>query len=111
VTEARHPAAGSPGQGSIVVSYRGSDGLFADRMDAARDLGAEDLVVDFGDVETLSVTVLEILVRNGRELRAEGGRLAVVCLHPSLRALLRCTLLDRVFPVHTSVESALRQPA
>lgn len=111
MTEARHPVAGSPGSGSILIPYRGSDGLLADRLGAARDLGAHDLVVDFGETETLSSVALEALLRTGRELGARGGRLAVVCLRPSLRRLLRLTLLQRAFAVHSSVEAAFRHSA
>lgn len=111
MTEARHPVAGSPGSGSILIPYRGSDCLLADRLGAARDLGAQDLVVDFGETETLSSAALEALLRTGREVGARGGRLAVVCLRPSLRRLLRLTLLQRAFAVHSSVEAAFRHPA
>ncbi|HET7743351.1 MAG TPA: STAS domain-containing protein [Gaiellaceae bacterium] len=109
--EAHHPAPGSPGSASFVIPYRGSNGLLVDRLGAAQDLGARDLVVDLGDAETLSSATLEILLRTGRELRGRGGRLEVVSLRPSLRRLLRLTLLHRAFAVHTSLETALRQPA
>ncbi len=111
MTEAHHPVAGSPGSGSILIPYRGSESLLADRLGAARDLGAQDLVVDFGETETLSSVGLEVLLRTGRELSARGGRLAVVCLRPSLRRLLRLTLLQRAFAVHSSIEAAFRNPA
>jgi anti-anti-sigma factor len=111
VTEARHPVAGSSGSGSILIPYRGSDCLLVDRLGAARELGAQDLVVDFGETETLGSVALEALLRTGRELGATGGRLAVVCLRPSLRRLLRLTLLQRTFAVHSSIDAAFRSPA
>jgi anti-anti-sigma factor len=111
VTEARHPVAGSSGSGSVLIPYSGCDRALVDRLGAARDLGAQDLVVDFGETETLSSVGLEALLRTGRELGGRGGRLAVVCLRPSLRRLLRLTLLQRAFAVHSSVEAAFRNPA
>ena len=109
MTEARHPAGGSPG--AILIRYSGSDCLLADRLGAARDLGVDDLVVDLGEAETLSSMAPETLLRTGRELGLRGGRLAVVCLRPSLRRLLRLTLLERAFGVHSSVEAAFLHTA
>lgn len=111
MTEARHPAAGSSGSGSVLIAYRGSARGLADRLGAAGALGARDVIVDFGETETLSSVALEALLRSGRELGARGGRLAVVSLRPSLRRLLRLTLLQCAFAVHTSVDAAFRSTA
>jgi len=107
VTEARHASGGS-GHGSVVIPYGGSEGLLADRLTAARHLGADDLVVDLGDAETVDSTVLELLLRTARDLGATGGRLAVVSARPSLRRLLGLTLLHRAFGVHSTVDAAFR---
>jgi len=110
VTEARH-SSGGPGHGSIVIPYRGSGRLLADRLAAARHLGADELVVDLGQAETIDSTVLELLLRTAKDLRANGGRLAVVCARPSLRRLLGLTLLHRAFGVHPTVDAAFRHAA
>lgn len=111
MTEARHPAGGSPGTGSVLIPYRGSERVLADRLAAARGLGAQELVVDLGETETLTSDALEALLRTGRELSATGGQLEVVCVRPSLRRLLRLTQLQRAFAVHSSLETAFRNPA
>lgn len=110
MNEARHPAPSSLGsRGSIVISCAGSERTLAARIRAARDLGADDIVVDLGEAEMVGSATLSTLCRLGRELRGSGGRLAVVSVRPSLVRLLRLTLLHHAFAVYGSREAALRR--
>jgi anti-anti-sigma factor len=112
VNEARHPAPASPGdRGAIFVPCGRSERTLADRLLAARNLGADDIVVDLGEAEMVGSSTLTTLCRLGRDLRASGGRLAVVCVRPTLVRFLRLTLLDRAFDVYGSREAALRRPS
>ena len=112
MNEVLHPEPTSPRhRGSVVISCEGSEPTLAARVIAARRLGAEDIVVDLGETDMVESSTLSTLHGLGREMGAGGGRLAVVCLRPSLERLLRLTLLDHAFAVYGSREAALRRPS
>ena len=69
------------------------------------DLG---VIVDLGDRSDASSELLTVLHRTGRQLRAIGGRLTVVCSRPELRRLFDVTLLSQGFGVYASRDEALR---
>jgi anti-anti-sigma factor len=111
VNEALHPTSARPGDRcALVISYTGSAATLDRQIVAALGLGADEIVVDLGDAEMMPASALAGLARVGKEVRARGGRLAVVCPRPTLERLLRLTLLDRVFAVYGSRDAALRQP-
>lgn len=112
MNEACHPAPASPGdRGSVVISCEGSERTLASRIRFARRLGADDIVVDLGETEMVGSSTLSMLYGLAREVGVRGGRVAVVCLRPSLERLLRMTLLDHAFAVYGSREAALRRPS
>jgi anti-sigma B factor antagonist len=70
------------------------------------DDGTKVLIVDLTHVEFLDSTGLGVLVGALKRLRGIGGELAIVCDQERLLKIFRITGLDRVFTLHSSVESA-----
>ena len=64
-----------------------------------RASAAPDLVLDLSAVEFLSSMALSRFLGLDRELRAGGGRLALVNLRPAVRQVFAVTRLDRVLDV------------
>jgi anti-anti-sigma factor len=50
---------------------------------------------------------LGAIVRMAKKLQDKGGELRICCLTGLVRQLFEITKLNRVFPAHDSVESAL----
>ena len=76
-------------------------------IDLAIEMGNTSLVVDLGDQRGACVALLGGLLRAGRRLREQGGRLAVASSDPGLRRLLDRTLLSQAFTVFETCEEAL----
>ena len=66
------------------------------------------VIVDLGERDDVSSDLLSILHRTGAQLRALGGKLAVVTPEPGLRRLFDVTLLSQAFGVFGSQDEALR---
>ena len=69
--------------------------------------GADRVVVDLADVSFMDSSGLGVLIGALRRLRELGGHLALVCGEGPVRRVLAITGLDRLFPVHGSVERAM----
>ena len=66
------------------------------------------VIVDLGERDDVSSDLLSILHRTATQLRALGGKLAVVTPEPGLRRLFDVTLLSQAFGVFGSQDEALR---
>ena len=66
------------------------------------------VIVDLGERQDVSSDLLSILHRTATQLRALGGKLAVVTPEPGLRRLFDVTLLSQAFSVFGSRDEALR---
>ena len=75
-------------------------------MDAI-DGGATSLVIDLSDTTFIDSMTLGVLLGAVKRLRPVGGRVSVVCTDPNIRRIFEITLLDRVFALHESRETAL----
>jgi anti-sigma B factor antagonist len=103
-----------PGEGTVVVHATG-------RMDAdaapelkqnLREIakgGTTTVTVDLKDVTFIDSSGLSALVSGLKALREHGGALLLCRPQPQAMKALRLTLLDRVFPIYTSLEQALRE--
>lgn len=69
--------------------------------------GDRKIVVDLGDVGFLDSTGLGVLVGALKRLKEQDGTLALVCPQGAVLRVLQITGLDRVFPIHESVDQAL----
>jgi anti-anti-sigma factor len=70
--------------------------------------GVVRVIVDLGERRDVSSDHLSILHRTATQLRALGGKLAVVTPEPGLRRLFDVTLLSQAFVVFGSQDEALR---
>ena len=77
-----------------------------DAMTTAIDGGARSLIVDLSDATFVDSMTLGVLLGAVKRLRPRGGKISVVCISPHIRRIFEITLLDRVFVIHETVESA-----
>jgi anti-anti-sigma regulatory factor len=92
----------------VVEMQRASTTDLARLLRTAVGSGDVGVIVDLGARGDVSSDLLSILHRTGRQLRALGGGLAVVCAAPELRRLFDVTLLSQGFGVYASRDEALR---
>jgi len=83
--------------------------LLREALAEAIDDGAPGLIVDLSDATFVDSTTLGVLLGAVKRLRPSGASLAVVCRSPHIRRIFEITLLDRVFVLHETLESALGQ--
>jgi anti-sigma B factor antagonist len=107
-----HIATEEAGPGAAVIALTGEVDLhtcpeFKEELLRVIADGATVVVVDLTDTTFIDSTALGVLIRGVERLRAEGGRLAVVCVDPSMTKIFEVTGLDRVFSIHRSREEAL----
>jgi anti-sigma B factor antagonist len=69
--------------------------------------GGKDVVVDFTDTTFIDSTTLGVLVGGVKRLRAEDGRLSLVCSDRNITKIFEITGLDRVFTIYTTRDEAL----
>ena len=69
--------------------------------------GGKDVVVDFTDTTFIDSTTLGVLVGGVKRLRAQEGRLSLVCSDRNITKIFEITGLDRVFTIHPTREEAL----
>ena len=77
-------------------------------LGAAVHWGDIGVIIDLGDRDDASSDLLAVIHRANRQLRALGGRLAVISRRPELRRLFDVTLLSQGFGVYSSRDEALR---
>ena len=73
----------------------------------AIDRGARQVVVDMSAVTFIDSMGLGALVGGLKRLRAVDGELALVCVDRSIVRIFEITGLDRVFPLHQTLDDAL----
>jgi anti-anti-sigma factor len=103
-----------PQSGHVVVRPHGrvdadSAQSLKEKLREIAQTGAEYVVVDLHAVDFIDSSGLSALVSGLKALRQHGGVLNLS--QPQTQALtaLRLTMLDRVFPIFTSVEEALNE--
>lgn len=77
-----------------------------DHLAALLGEGAHHLVLDFTGVAFMDSSGLSVLAGIFPLLR-EAGMLALVSVNPRIREVLRTTGLTRLFPIYSSVETAV----
>ncbi len=106
--EVLHPPEARTDAVVIVEMKRASPVDLARLLRTATGSGDIGVIVDLGEQGDASSDLLMVLHRTARQLRALGGRLAVVCTKPELRRLFDVTLLSQGFGVYASRDEALR---
>jgi anti-sigma B factor antagonist len=69
--------------------------------------GGMDVVVDFSDTTFIDSTTLGVLVGGVKRLRAQEGRLSLVCSDRNITKIFEITGLDRVFTIYPTRDEAL----
>jgi anti-sigma B factor antagonist len=69
--------------------------------------GGKDVVVDFSGTTFIDSTTLGVLVGGVKRLRAQDGRLSLVCSDRNIRKIFEITGLDRVFTIYPTRDEAL----
>jgi anti-sigma B factor antagonist len=69
--------------------------------------GGKDVVVDFSETTFIDSTTLGVLVGGVKRLRAQDGRLSLVCSDRNIRKIFEITGLDRVFTIYPTRDEAL----
>ncbi len=75
------------------------------------DAGATRIVVDLTSATFIDSTTLGVLLGALKRFRPTGGELALVCSDPNIRRVFEITLLDRVFAIFKTRESAFPSTA
>ena len=69
--------------------------------------GAKAVIVDFSKTTFIDSTTLGVLVGGVKRLRANDGRLSLVCSDRNITKIFEITGLDRVFTIHETRDAAL----
>lgn len=99
------------GAGEYVISLDGDIDLYTapelkSELHRLIDAGARRIVVDLTGATFIDSTTLGVLLGALKRCRPTGGQLALVCSDPNIRRVFEITLLDRVFPIFRTRESA-----
>ena len=78
-----------------------------DKVAAAIDEGAQNLVVDLTDATFIDSMTLGVLLGAVKRLRPSGGQMRIVVSSSSIRRIFEITLLDRVFTLCETRDAAL----
>ena len=101
--------------GTLVVSAHGDVDLVTaaeletELLETVRD-GARRVIVDLTEATFVESSAIHALLRAGQRLQWRGRELAVVCGNPTVKRVLDITGVDRVLPVHTTIEQAVGLP-
>jgi anti-sigma B factor antagonist len=103
------------GYATYVIAVAGEADLYSAPelkrvLDEAIDAGGKDVVVDLTKTTFLDSTAISVLVEASKRLRPE-GRVALVCVDQNLVKIFRITALDRLFPLFSSRDEAMRSLA
>ena len=71
------------------------------------DEGHKNLLLNFGNVQYCSSTVLGKLVSLKRKVEKSKGKLKLCCIHPDLLVPFKLTGLDKVFEIYKEEQNAL----
>jgi anti-sigma B factor antagonist len=94
-----------------IVEVKGEVDLYTaprlkERLNELTGSGRSRIAVNLESVEFLDSTGLGVLIGALKRCREAGGTLALAAPREPVRKVLSITGLDRVFPVHDSVEQA-----
>lgn len=86
---------------------------FQQELTAASTEKPASLLLDLGGLQYICSTALGILITEHRRVRRAEGEIKLVVDEGYVKSILQMTMLDRVFPLFTSRDDALKtfQPA
>lgn len=65
------------------------------------------VIVNLREVRSMSSSLLGVLLKFSRRVRAAGGRLKLCCIAPDLQIAFRITRFDRLFEIHQEEWTAI----
>lgn len=68
---------------------------------------SETMLIDMATVTYIDSSGIAILVEAFQRAKKKGTQLAFICLNPAVVRVLTLARLDKVFTIHTDIESAL----
>src|SRR5947208_10948470 len=74
------------------------------------DAGSLNIVVDMEKVDFLDSTGLGVLVEGLKRVRTRNGNLSIVVTQDKILKIFDITGLNKAFPIHGSLEDALKEP-
>ena len=80
---------------------------FSVLLDDAIGRGKTAVVLDLSAVDFIDSTGLSVLLNGLRRVTRQRGRMALVCVNPTVLRLFEITRLDATFDIHASREGAL----
>jgi anti-sigma B factor antagonist len=103
--------------GVIVVSFTDTKIVAEDQIQEVgdelyalvEDSTKKKILLNFGNVQYCSSTVLGKLVSLKRRVDAAKGKLKLCCIHPDLLVPFKLTGLDKVFEIHAEEQAALNK--
>jgi anti-sigma B factor antagonist len=101
--------------GVAVLALRGEIDVYtAPRMRQAIvdlvDAGSLNIVVDMDKVDFLDSTGLGVLVEGLKRVKTRNGTLSLVVTQDKILKIFDITGLNKAFPIHGSLEDALKEP-
>lgn len=101
--------------GVLVVSFTDTKIVTEDQIqevgeqlyELLEDGGKKKILLNFGNVQYCSSTVLGKLVGLKRRVDSAKGKLKMCCIHPDLMVPFKLTGLDRVFEIFAEEQAAL----
>jgi anti-sigma B factor antagonist len=100
--------------GNVLVVVAQGDTLDASNIKAFKEhaarmlVGQKKVVLDLCAVEFLDSSGLGAILSCLRQIRAAGGDMAVCCASPQVRTLFELVRMNRILPMHTSRQEAIR---
>ena len=82
---------------------------FRERLLKAIGGDGGEVVVDLSRATLVDSTTLGVLLDARKRLVPSGGRLSLVCDDRSILRLLEITALDRLFPIHATLDDAVNR--
>lgn len=100
--------------GTHVVAVRGELDLYTlpELKRTLGELGEVDspyVIIDLTHATLVDSTSLGALLETARGLRANGGELVVSCSDRTIRKVFATTGIDRLVPIHASLDEAVQQ--
>ena len=80
---------------------------FEDACQSCISEGETTLIADLSDLAYVSSMGLRSFIAVNQTLREKGGELRICSLKGLVRQVFQITGIDRIFPLHDSVETAL----
>ena len=101
-----------PRSGTVLLVVRGEADLHVapelrERINASISDGAGELVLDLRDTTFVDSMTLGVLLGSMKTMRERDGVMRLVVDRPDIRRVFEITLLDDLFPIHSSLEEAL----